>query len=66
MECQICRRDKLVFFCTTIAGSHIIACVSCAVACGLKVIEEVLLEKEVRDEQDGVEAGGEGKGLSSV
>jgi hypothetical protein len=48
--CQICRRNKLVFYCLTVAGSHIIACINCAVACELKVIEEVLLEKEVRGE----------------
>ena len=59
MKCQICNRDKLVFFCTTIAGSHIIACINCAVACGLKIIEEVL---EVRNE--GLEAGSSREGQS--
>jgi hypothetical protein len=63
MICQICKRERLVFFCLTEAGSHIIACFNCAVVCGLKIIEEVLLEKEVRDGNEGVEEEGSRKGL---
>lgn len=62
MICQICKRERLVFFCLTEAGSHIIACFNCAVACELKVIEEVLLEKEVRGE--GLEGEGSREGRS--
>ena len=63
MKCQVCRREKLVFFCSTIAGSHLIACINCAVACGLKIIEEVL---EVKGE--GLETGSsrEGQGMSDL
>jgi len=60
MKCQICKRERLVFYCLTVARSHIIACINCAVVCGLEIIEEVLLEKEVRDE--GLETGSSRKG----
>jgi len=55
MICQICKRERLVFFCLTEAGSHIIACFNCAVVCGLKIIEEVL---EVKSEREGLEGRG--------
>jgi len=64
MKCQICKREKLVFYCVTIGGSHIISCITCAVACGLKIIEEVKLEKEVKGGETGVEGEGQAKGLS--
>lgn len=61
MKCQICNRERLVFFCTTITGSHIIACINCAVVCGLKIIEEVL---EVESGDKGMETGSSREGLS--
>ena len=44
----------MVFNCVTIAGAHIIACVSCAIKCGLKILGEAK-EKEVRDDHAGME-----------
>ena len=66
MKCQICRRERLVFYCITVAESHIIACINCAIACGLKIIEEVLLEKEVRDEGLEGEGSREGQGMPDL
>lgn len=51
MKCQICNKERTVFFCNTQGGAHIVSCVNCAVTLGLKIIEKV---KEVRDE--GLEA----------
>jgi ribosome-binding protein aMBF1 (putative translation factor) len=66
MKCQICRREKLVFYCVTVAGSHIIACTNCATVCGLKMIEEVLTEKEVRGEGLEGEGSREGQGMPDL
>ena len=63
VKCQICKRERLVFFCTTIAGSHIIACINCAVACGLKIIEEVL---EVKSEGLETDSSRKGQSLSDL
>ena len=52
MKCQICNKERTVFFCNTQGGTHIVSCVNCAVTLGLKIIEKV---KEVRDDK-GVES----------
>ena len=61
MKCQICKREKLVFFCITEEGIHIVACIPCAMSLGLELIEEVL---EVKNGEKGVEGSSRGEGLS--
>ena len=62
MKCQICRKDKLCFFANTEDDATTIACVECANEWGMRLIEEVL-EKEVRDGNEGVEEEDSRKGL---
>ena len=57
MKCQVCQRDKLCFWCVSIGGATVIACINCAVTVGLKILEEVL---EVKGE--GLETGSSRKG----
>ena len=66
MKCQICKNERLVFYCKTINGTHFIACVKCAVACGLHLIEEVKLEKEVKGEGMEADSSREGQGMSEM
>ena len=58
-KCWLCDKGKTIWFCITAEGVHTVACISCAVKHGLKLIEEV---KEVEDGYKGVEEGSSHKG----
>ena len=62
MKCQMCSNDKMVFKCVTITGAHITACINCVVKYGLKILGGAK-EKEVRDDNAGVEEKDSRKGL---
>ena len=51
MECPICKRDRLCFWCKA-SEATVVACIECAIANGFRLMEEVL---EVKGE--GMEAG---------
>jgi hypothetical protein len=64
IRCMICGQPRLCFWCKTTNGTTVVACIPCAIAgVELRIVEEVLLEKEVRDEQRGLEGRSEGEGL---
>jgi len=62
MECPICKRNKLCFWCKA-SEVTVVACVECAIVNGFRLMEEVL---EVKGGDKGVEEKDTRKGLSSV
>ena len=56
----MCGKEKVCWWCRTDTEVLVVACISCAVLLGLRIIEEVL---EVGSGTKKMEDGGSGKGL---
>lgn len=62
MECPICKRNKLCFWCKA-SEATIVACIECAIANRFRLMEEVL---EVKGEGMEADSSREGQGMSEM
>lgn len=59
MKCMICGKEKVCWWCRTDTEILVVACISCAIKVGLRIIEEVL---EAHDGEKRMEEGSSREG----